>query len=219
MELRNVLLEIKEKLGEAQFVADMIDLVVESVSAKSGSDLEINASTGKDILLNLTDSGGARSVKVMDSSDVAVLTINSDGLLTANGGVVGNLTGNVSSSGANLTLTADTNRSIVLKVGDKIGSQKVLVKDTDDVTVASIDSDGAVVSEASVYGKTGVRTAYNSGNYEVPTNAECVSAFGAANTVGSGFIGVINDTGNSKVYIAVSNGSAYFLSECTAAAT
>lgn len=59
------------------------DLVTGVITALTGEDLELQGVTGKDIVLKLTDASGARSVKVLDSADATVASIDSDGNIIA----------------------------------------------------------------------------------------------------------------------------------------
>lgn len=65
----------------------------------------------------------------------------------------------------------------------------------------------------------GVRTKISTANTaNPPTNAELVSAFGAAATVGSGFVGILNDNNaGTNEYICWSDGTNWFYSTGTKA--
>ena len=80
-----------------------VDLVVESIKAADGKDLEIFNSTGKDVIITFTDAAGERKLLFVDSGAQTVASIDSNGKITASGGfegaltgaVTGNVTGNV----------------------------------------------------------------------------------------------------------------------------
>lgn len=51
-----------------------------------------------------------------------------------------------------------------------------------------------------------------------PTAAELVTAFGAAATVGAGFVGIVNDNNaNANDYLVFSNGTSYWILTATKA--
>ena len=65
---------------------------------------------------------------------------------------------------------------------------------------------------------TGVRTIQSVDNVTdaLPTQAEMVAAFGAAATVGSGFIGVIKDNdADTNFFICASNGTSFYALKMT----
>jgi hypothetical protein len=146
---------------------DVTDLVVATITAKTGSDAVLKNAAGKDLKVVFSDAAGARKLIFYDSADEVIGSIDSNGLFTAVGGFAGDLTGNVT--------------------GNVNGKCRT--------TYAHTDTEGA------------------------PTNAECVSAFGAAATVGAGFIGIYQDDhAGGKSYVCVSNGATYSVAELTAAA-
>lgn len=64
----------------------------------------------------------------------------------------------------------------------------------------------------------GIRTkvAVDNVHDTVPTSAQCVTAFGAAADVGTGFIGIINDAaGDVNNYVVFSNGTSYYFLQFT----
>jgi len=80
-------------------------------------------------------------------------------------------------------------------------------------TFTTVTSTNAVVATAG-----GVRTkqAINNVTDALPTQAEMVTAFGAAATVGSGFVGVIKDNdADTNFFICASNGTSYFALKMT----
>ena len=80
-------------------------------------------------------------------------------------------------------------------------------------TFTTVTSTNAVVATAG-----GVRTkqAIDNVTDALPTQAEMVTAFGAAATVGSGFIGVIKDNNaDTNFFICASNGTSYFALKMT----
>ncbi len=133
-------------------------------------------------------------------------------------------------AGRDIQINGVTGKDIKFKLTDAAGARKIIILDSADAEVGSIDSNGVFTS---VGGFAGALTGNVTGNVNgqcrttyahsdtdgAPTNAECVSAFGAAATVGAGFIGIYKDDHESgKTYVCVSNGSAYGVSELTAAA-
>jgi hypothetical protein len=80
-------------------------------------------------------------------------------------------------------------------------------------TFTTVTSTNAVVATAG-----GIRTKQSIDNVTdaLPTQAEMVTAFGAAATVGSGFIGVIKDNNaDTNFFICASNGTSYFALKMT----
>ncbi len=75
-----------------------LQAVVNTINAVTGQHLAINGVTGKDIKFKLTDADGARKVIVLDSADAEIVTIDSNGVVIATGGVTADLTGNVTGS-------------------------------------------------------------------------------------------------------------------------
>ena len=195
------------------------ELVAAALTAKTGSDLVITNATGKDLKVEFSDAAGARKLIFYDSDDQEVGSIDSNGLITAAGGfagaLVGNVTGNLTQSGADIVITAPGTYDAIIKLGDAIGAKKLYIKDSANATQVTIDSDGTLTAKKLV-GPVTLATSDTSG---APTNAECVSAFGAAATVGAGFIGVYLDSHESgKTYLCISNGATYVTVEGTAAA-
>jgi hypothetical protein len=78
--------------------------ILNTINAATGQHLAINGVTGKDIKFKLTDNAGARKLILLDSDDAEVVTIDSNGVLTAVGGVIADVTGNLTGSVIN---TAD----------------------------------------------------------------------------------------------------------------
>ena len=122
-------------------------------------------------------------------------------------------------SGYHLEIEGATDKDIIVTLGDNAGAQKVSFADSDDSEVGSLDSEGNLDLDGVVTPAGGIVHIVDTGEYTIPDNSECIAAFGAADAVGAGFMGVIIDTGNSKTYLAVSNGSAYQIFEGAAAAT
>lgn len=81
-----------------------VQAVVNTVNAASGQHLAINGVTGKDVKFKVTDNAGVRKFIFLDSDDAEIVTIDSNGVLTAIGGVTADVTGNVTGSVIN---TAD----------------------------------------------------------------------------------------------------------------
>jgi hypothetical protein len=133
-------------------------------------------------------------------------------------------------TGEDLVLQGVTGKDIKLKLTDAAGSRKVEILDSSDNVVMSIDSDGNIIGTLLTGNVTGnvtgdingkCRTIYAHTDTDgAPSNAECISAFGAAATVGAGFIGIYKDDhASGKTYVCVSNGTAYDVAELTAAVT
>lgn len=193
-------------------VISFTEAVVEKITAQSTKDLSIYLATGKDGKIYLTDAAGARKIIVYDSGSVAVFDIDSNGKVTAAGGFVGDLTGDVigdlaAASASHLTIAnGAADKNVVINLGDNAAATKISVTDSDDAEVASIDSNG-VIDGSAMIAPLKYAAVETTG---APTNAECVSAFGAAATVGAGFIGVLQDSAAEGVsYLCVSNGTNY----------
>jgi len=83
----------------------------------------------------------------------------------------------------------------------------------DGVFSGTVTPTGQVVATAA-----GVRTKQSVNNVTdaLPTQAEMVTAFGAAATVGSGFIGVIKDNNtDTNFFICASNGTSFYALKMT----
>ena len=217
------LIEAMQENSLSVGVISLTELITTKLSAASGSHLEIEGATGKDIKFKLTDAAGARKVYILDSADATVVSIDSDGTVTGVsfvGALTGNVTGNVTAgAAADLELNSVAAKDIIVTLGDNAGAQKVSFADSDDSEVGSLDSEGNLDLDGVVTPAGGIVHIVDTGEYTIPDNSECIAAFGAADAVGAGFMGVIIDTGNSKTYLAVSNGSAYQIFEGVAAAT
>jgi hypothetical protein len=140
-------------------------------------------------------------------------------------------------TGSDLLITNATGKDIKVTFSDNAGVRKLIFYDSDDAEIGSWDSNGKITAAGGFAGNltgnvTGDVTGNVTGNINgkcrttyahtdtdgAPTNAECVSAFGAAATVGAGFIGIYQDDhASGKAYVCVSNGSTYSV-ELTAAA-
>jgi len=84
---------------------------------------------------------------------------------------------------------------------------------SDGVFSSTVTPTGQVVATAA-----GVRTkqSVNDVTDALPTQAEMVTAFGAAATVGSGFIGVIKDNdADTNFFICASNGTSFYALKMT----
>lgn len=96
------------------------------------------------------------------------------------------------------------------------GSYFINQSGTDPSVLGGALSVAGVLSATTAGLKTKVSTANTS---NPPTNAELISAFGAAATVGSGFIGVVDDnSGHANEYLIFSDGTKYWQITATAAA-
>jgi hypothetical protein len=126
--------------------------------------------------------------------------------------VVSNITATASTD---LKLIGVTGKDIIAKLTDAAGARKFLIKDSGDVTVASIDSDG-VITGSKIVGPVPYAHATTGA---APTSAQLVSAFGAAATVGAGFRGVFKDdtASTGKTYLVICDGAAYHTIQATAA--
>jgi hypothetical protein len=83
----------------------------------------------------------------------------------------------------------------------------------DGVFTGTVTPTGQVVATAA-----GVRTkqAIDNVTDALPTQAEMVTAFGAAATTGSGFLGVIKDANaDTNFFICMSNGTSYYALKMT----
>ena len=83
----------------------------------------------------------------------------------------------------------------------------------DGVFTGTVTPTGQVVATAA-----GVRTkqAIDNVTDALPTQAEMVTAFGAAATTGSGFLGVIKDNNaDTNFFICMSNGTSYYALKMT----
>lgn len=146
------------------------------------------------------------------------------------------------SEGKDLEVYNATGKDVVITFTDAAGARKLLIVDSDAQTVGYWDSNGKIYAAGGLEGAltgnvtgnlTGNVTGNVTGNINgqcrttyahsdtdgAPTNAECIAAFGAAATVGAGFIGIYKDDhASGKEYVCVSNGTTYSVSELTAAA-
>lgn len=114
-----------------------------------------------------------------------------------------------------LAIEAVAGKDIVMNMGDKAAATKVSFTDSDDSEQGYIDSDGTFYAKTSIAPMKYAHTDTDG----APTNAECVSAFGAAATVGSGFVGVYQDDHAGGVsYLCISNGTNYDVIAASAAA-
>lgn len=205
------LLRFMKKNTLAVGIISFTEAIVTTITATASQHLTIAGATGKDIIFTLTDAAGARKVIIKDSGGVTVVSFDSDGNVTGTkfiGAVEGNVTGNLTAaSAAHLTIAnAAADKNIVLNIGDNAGATKLSITDSDDAEVASITSNGEIDGSAMI-APLKYAAAETTG---APTNAECVSTFGAAATVGAGFIGVIQDSAADGVsYLCVSNGTNY----------
>ena len=208
--------------GEIRALKDAIidngGVLVQGVVA-TAADLAITAASAKDIIMTLGANDTSKKLSIKDSDGVEVAKIDGNGLITSAAGLAGPVTGNITTNAitpsADLTVTAYTAKDVIVKLGDHAGAKKLYIKDDANAEMASIDSDGTATFKKLVAPVTYVTTDTSG----APTNAECVSGFGAAASVGAGFIGIYQDSHESgKSYICVSNGATYSVAELTAAA-
>ena len=211
------LIDILEARDLAVNTLGVTTLQIKDVEALTNQDMTLKGATGKDVKITLTDAAGARKVIIYDSAAEPVVEIDSNGQITADGGFVGALTGNVTGNVAgietltakaskDLTILADGDEDVIIKMGDAAGVNKVIFQDSAGTEQASLDSDGKLTAKQ-MLAPLKYAAVETSG---APTNAECVSAFGAAATVGAGFIGVLQDSAAEGVsYLCVSNGTNY----------
>lgn len=187
-------------------------LVTFPITPEVGSDLELQAVTGKDIILNLTDAAGARKVSVHDSADAEVGSIDSNGVFTSAGGFVGALTGNVTGDitkgSTDLAITAASGKDVIVKLGDAVGAKKLIIKDSANAEQASIDSDGTL-TVVKIVGNNPIASVEGA-----PTEARCISAFGAiASKAGlkATYIDTTAETGST--YDVTCDGVAYYATD------
>lgn len=103
----------------------------------------------------------------------------------------GDMTGSVTAAtGTDLVLNGVTGKDVIVKLTDAAGARKLIVKDSADAVVASIDSDGNVIAT-----KVTAKGPYaESATAGAPSAATLISAFGAVATVGAGFRAQYKDT-------------------------
>ncbi len=213
-------------------IRDLKDAIIENGGVLMGglvanaADLVITAASAKNIIMTLGANDTSKKLSILDSDSVEVCKIDGNGLITTAAGLAGPTTGThtgvvagattiTAATGEDLSLIADGDEDVVVKMGDAAGANKVIFKDSANATMATLDSNGgfdAVVSTAPM------QYAHSDTN-GAPTNAEAVSAFGAAAAVGAGFIGVYQDDHADGVsYLCVSNGTNYDIFTGVAAA-
>lgn len=214
--------EIRE-LKEA--IIDNGGVLVTGVVA-TAADLAITAASAKDIIMTLGANDTSKKLSIKDSDGVEVAKIDGNGLITSAAGLAGPTTGThtgvvagastiTAATGSDLSLIADGDEDVIVKMGDASAANKVYFKDSANATVASLDSNGVFDAVTSTAPMSYVTTDTDG----APTNAECVSGFGAAAAVGAGFIGIYQDShASGKSYVCVSNGATYSVAELTAAA-
>ena len=155
----------------------------------------------------------ANSVKVMElgeSSGVAfwILGTTSTGQASissdANTAVVSYSGGSGGNSGANIRMFGGTHASQAKDIELRSDANVKLFWDD---SAATWTVTGLLDAT-----NTGIRTKYATTNTaNPPTNAECITAFGAVATVGSGFIGILNDNGgNTNEYLVFCDGTTYW---------
>lgn len=109
-------------------------------------------------------------------------------------------------SGKDLEIYLATGKDGKIIMTDTAGARDLGIINSSEVKVISMDSAGTIKAKK-IVAPISYATAATDG---APTNAECISAFGAAATVGAGFIGVLQDTETDGVsYLCVSNGTNY----------
>jgi hypothetical protein len=126
--------------------------------------LEDDASAGdSDLVIKLVDAAGDSKLLIRDSGDVDVVDIDSNGRITADSGLASGgtvtlddgagdspaiqLVGGSNDDTVSLFLEDDAvagDSDIVLKLADAGGDSKLLIRDSGDVDVATIDSDGNI---------------------------------------------------------------------------
>jgi len=180
------------------------------------ADITPGAST--DLEVNLSDNAGARAVVVKDSDGVQVCKIDSNGLVTSAAGLAGPVTGaligNITPSGADVSIVAASGKDVIAKLGDAEGAKKLIIKDSANAEQASINSDGLLTAK-SIAGNMLFATSDTNG---APTNNEMISAFGAvANAAGA--IGVYLDShASGKTYFCICDGVKWHTIEATVGA-
>jgi hypothetical protein len=136
-----------------------------SLTAATGADLTIQAATGKEIKMLLTDAAGARKFEVLDSGSAVVFSVDSDGNVTATT-VAAAFTGNLTATtGADLQITSVSGKDIKTKLTDNAGARKFLLLDSDNATVFSIDSDGNIIATQLTGNLVGNVTGNSSGTH------------------------------------------------------
>lgn len=104
---------------------------------------EITPDTGQDLTINLLDNAGARKVIVKDSDGATVLTIDSNGVITGVQAVVNTIN---AAASTDLAINGVTGKDIKVKLTDASGSRKLIVLDSADAEVCTIDSNGNIVA-------------------------------------------------------------------------
>lgn len=195
-----------------------------NVAATAANNLVLTGVATKDIVAKIGEDAGAHKFSVTDSADEEQFNIVSNGtsylrgILTAAAGVVAPITGNLTQAGANLLITAVAAKDIVVKLGDAIGAKKLIITDSADATVASIDSNGKIIAGADATGGVTTNFGTKALSGTAPTNAEMITAFGAVAS-NAGAVGVYEDSsGGDKVYACVCNGVRWYAVEAASSA-
>lgn len=126
---------------------DFNNMIVESVTAATGVDLELNTVTGKDMVINLIDNAGARKVLILDSDAATVASIDSNGVITGVQAVVNTIN---AAASTHLAINGVTGKDIKFKVTDNAGARKFIFLDSDDAEIMTIDSNGVVTAVGGV---------------------------------------------------------------------
>jgi len=138
--------------------------------------LEDDATGGdSDLVIKLADAAGDSKLLIRDSGDVDVVDIDSNGYVTVDSGLATsgpitlddgtgdspavNFVGGSNDDTVSLFLEDDAtggDSDIVLKLADAAGDSKLLIRDSGDVDVATIDSDGNITGSLPDHAHLGV---------------------------------------------------------------
>lgn len=123
-------------------------------------DILITVGSAKEVIMKLGDAAGAKKFKITDSGDVLMFSVDSDGAVTGVsfvGNLVGNVTGTsiTATSGQHLAINGATGKDIKFNLTDAAGARKIIVYDSGEAAVFSIDSDGTVTGVTFVGNLTG----------------------------------------------------------------
>lgn len=189
-------------LDAAIVLATSVSSPIYKVAA--ATDLNINASAGKDIIMKMGDAAGANKVSFVDSAAVEVFSINSDG-------GIGSLTG--------LTVVgAFTQTAGAVSISQDNSANAVGIGNGNTARAVSIANSAAahVVSIGSTTGAASLALAAGTGNFTLTGGTTTTITIGAGLTTGAITIGntgntgtltLSNCTGTQQVDLANANGT------------
>lgn len=128
--------------GNVEVVSIDSDGNIETASGRISAPGDITLDSGDDVIVNLGDASGVSGLRVTDSGNAEVASIDSDGNIETASGLI--------AAPGNITLDPGTDVNIDLP--DASGVRQLTIRDSGGFAQATIDSDGNIAANGTIAG-------------------------------------------------------------------